>query len=121
MRDTLVRGCATGSCAEFAAGMGLLALGGGDLDARRFLVTGAAQCGVQVAHGADETGTRYVHGGTMDLHDGEVSFNGMCGANVQSDGFDLTRLADDVYYHDNPRDLDTRTLPVPDPHLSSSR
>ena len=79
-----------------------------------FVITSSPLCGLQLAHGADETG-RLLEGGTMDLHDGEVSFNAVCGANVQTEGFDVNRLMDDVWYHDNNgMNLDMTELPVPE-------
>ena len=114
VRDTLERACAHDSppCPG-VAGTGLGSYGGGHLAASRFLVTRNALCGVQLAHGGDGTGGRYPEGETMDLHDGDISFNGVCGANVQTEGFDIRRLTDRVWYHDNPTELDMSELPVP--------
>ena len=70
---------------------------------RRFAVSHAVQVGVQIADR-----------GTVDLHQGEVSHNPV-GANVQTVGFDLTRLADAVLYTDNGQNLDTSGLPIADP------
>jgi hypothetical protein len=60
------------------------------------------------------TGRPFEEGGTMDLYVGEVAFNAVCGANVQTAGFNLRRLQNDVRWHDNVIDLDTTSMPVPD-------
>ncbi|MDI7268822.1 MAG: right-handed parallel beta-helix repeat-containing protein, partial [Myxococcota bacterium] len=111
VRDTLERVCAVDTCAGFGAGTGVASLGGARVDVSRFLVMRSALCGVQLAHGADESGVRHPEGGTMDLHDGEISFNAVCGANVQTAGFDLGRLQDNVLFHDNGTNLDMSDLP----------
>jgi hypothetical protein len=101
--------------AEGFWGVGVGTYGGANAELRRFRVSGSALCGVQLAHGRDpETGVAMAQGGTMDLYDGEVAFNTVCGANVQTAGFDLRRLQNNVRWHDNGIDLDTRELPVPE-------
>ncbi len=55
-----------------------------------------------------------LEGGTIDLFDGEVSFN-MCGANVQTLDVGLDQLQDHVWYRNNGQDLDMSALPVPEP------
>jgi hypothetical protein len=51
----------------------------------------------------------------MDLHEGEIAWNGVCGANVQTEGFDLDRLLDNVLFHDNAgTNVDMGELPVPE-------
>jgi uncharacterized membrane protein (UPF0136 family) len=98
---------------NFGTGVGVY--GGAHAELRGFLVTGNALCGLQLAHGTDpDTGVRSVRGGSMDLYDGVVSHNAVCGANVQTDGFDLRRLQNNVRWHDNGIDLDMSELPVPD-------
>jgi hypothetical protein len=122
LSDAVVRGTGPRDCsldgrcaAEFGAGTGVGAYGGGHADVRRFLITGNTMCGVQLAYARDEEGIRYPVGGTMDLHDGEVSHNTVCGANVQTEGFDVNRLTDNVWYHDNAgMNLATDELVVPD-------
>jgi hypothetical protein len=97
-----------------AFGSGIVCLGGAHVDVHSFAVTHNALCGIQLAFGADlATGLPFTEGGTMDLYDGEVAFNTVCGANVQTAGFDLRRLQNNVRWHDNGVDLDTRELPVP--------
>jgi hypothetical protein len=97
-------------------GIGAGAYGGGRVTLRHFSISGNAMCGVQLAYGLQSgTGLPFEEGGTMDLHDGVVSHNAVCGANVQTGGFDLGRLQDGVRWHDNGQDLDMTSLPVPEP------
>jgi hypothetical protein len=96
-------------------GSGAAALAGAHVEIRRFLVTHSDLCGIQLARGVNpETGRFFEIGGMMDLSDGVVSHNTVCGANVQTPGFDLRRLQNRVRWHDNGIDLDTREMPVPD-------
>jgi hypothetical protein len=98
---------------HFGSGVGTYH--GGHIGLRSFLVTGNALCGLQLAHGADpDTGRLFAEGGTMDIYDGVVSHNAVCGANVQTRGFDLRRLQNNVRWHDNGIDLDTSEMPTPD-------
>lgn len=113
VRQTEERECADDSCVGAGAGGGIGSYSGAHVEAGRFLVTGSALCGLQLAHGRDESGPAPL-GGTVELHDGEISFNAVCGANVQTEGFDLGDLQDRVIFHDNGRDLDMSMLPVPD-------
>jgi hypothetical protein len=109
VRDTLSRE----SDGLFGTGVGTY--GGGHAELRSFLVTGNALCGIQLAHGIDpDTDRLSEHGGTMDLYNGGVSHNVVCGANMQTRGFDLRRLQNNVLWYDNGMDLDMRELPVPD-------
>jgi hypothetical protein len=115
VRDTLERACAATTCPGEGAGTGISVVAGAHVGVERFRIEGSALCGVQVAYGLDpETGSRSVLGGTMDLYDGEVAFNVVCGANVQTEGFDVNRLMDNVLFHDNGQNLDMSELPVPD-------
>jgi len=98
--DTLERECAPG-CA--GSGSGLVALEGGSLEATGFEVRRSALAGIQLARG-----------GTIDLHQGVVAENPV-GANVQTEGFDVSRLQDAVVYRDNGRNLDSAMLFVPAP------
>jgi hypothetical protein len=118
---TLERECATSTCIGFGAGVGVGSYGGAWIEMTRFLVTDSAACGIQLAHSTDADGSRFPEGGTMDLHDGEVSFNGVCGANVQTEGFDVDRLMGSVSYHDNNgMNLDMTELPVPGAEVTPS-
>jgi hypothetical protein len=108
VRDTAVQESDDG----FGTGIGSYA--GAAAEIRRFAVVGNAMCGVQLAHATDpDTGRPFERGGTMDLTDGVVAGNGVCGANVQTSDFDLGRLQHDVRWYDNGMDLDTREMPVP--------
>lgn len=104
VRDTAEREC-TPDCSDGpgGGGTGLAALDGATATVTRFVVTGSALAGVQLAGG-----------GTLDLFDGEVSANAV-GANVQTEDFDVTRIQDRVRYDDNDQTLDATALPVPEP------
>ncbi len=101
--DTKENACAADTCADTSAGFGLVSARGAAVTATRFLVTRSALCGVQVAGGSG-----------LDLTEGEVSHN-VIGANVQVPGFDVNRISDHVVYQGNQSNLDTDTLPVPEP------
>ena len=114
VRNTLERECASDSCPGYGGGTGIGSYAGAHADLMRFVVSGSAMCGLQLAHGADETGATYPEGGTMDLRDGEISFNAVCGANIQTEDFDIDRIALNVWCHDNNgMNLDMTELPVP--------
>jgi hypothetical protein len=101
------------TCALCAGGQGVVAAAGGSIVLNRFVVSNNAVCGVQLVHGRSREVPRWPVGGTIDLHDGEVSHNPI-GVNVQTEGFDLARLMDRVLYFDNLRNLDASDLPVPE-------
>lgn len=106
LREVLVEGtvpwqCVETTCPERRTGVGMATLDEGVMDVHSFIVRGNALAGIQVA------------GGSIDLHMGEVRDNPI-GANVQVDGFDLSRLQDDVRFIGNERSLDSRELPVPE-------
>lgn len=103
VRDTRKRACLP-AC-EDRGGSGAMAALDGSIVLSRFVVANNPQCGVQLGRG-----------GTVDLHVGEVR-NNVIGANVQTDGFDLGRLQDQVVFRDNQRDLESLTLPLPDPGI----
>jgi hypothetical protein len=42
----------------------------------------------------------------MDLHEGEISDNEVCGINVQTEGFDVGRLLDRVVFRENGVNID---------------
>jgi hypothetical protein len=115
VRDTLERDCATDSCAGNGAGTGVCTLAGGHVEATRFIIARSALCGIQLALGRDLSGIPSLEGGTADLHEGEVSFNAVCGANIQTEDFNIDRIALNVWYHDNAgMNLDMTELPVPE-------
>jgi hypothetical protein len=68
-----------------------------------FVIRDADLCGVQLAGES-----------SLDLRDGLVS-EAEIGACIQVDGYDLSRLMEDVVYRDNTVNADTTMLPVPDP------
>ena len=68
----------------------------------RFTLLRSPQCGLQLAEG-----------GEASLSQGEVGEHGI-GACVQTDGFDLGRLSDQVSFRDNGRKLDASAVPLPD-------
>lgn len=74
-------------------------------DLTRFLITNSVLAGVQLAEG-----------GSGDLRQGEISHNEV-GVNVQVPSFDLDRLQEEVVFIENGRNLDSASLPVPDPAL----
>jgi hypothetical protein len=102
--DTLAATCvATTTCPLMEGGIGVSADYGGWVELTNFSVARSALCGVQVAGD-----------GTMDLHRGEI-VGSPIGANVQTPNFDLNRLADNVEYRENDRNLDTSAVYVPGP------
>ena len=110
IRDTLMSACeACGS-----AGIGIGAYGGAHVDLSRFVVTNNPFCGVQLAFGSTSEAAPWPESGEMDLNNGEISFNTLCGANVQAYDFDINRLVERVIYRENGRNLDMQELPVPE-------
>jgi hypothetical protein len=71
--------------------------------ATRFVIESAATCGVHLALDAE-----------VDLSDGLVT-EAEIGACVQVDDYDVDRLSMDVAYRDNQTNLDSTSLPVPEP------
>ncbi|MBI5486709.1 MAG: right-handed parallel beta-helix repeat-containing protein [Deltaproteobacteria bacterium] len=115
LSDVVVRGTVAATCGMsgcIGAGFGVGAYGGGAVEMTRFTVSWSELCGLQLAHGYDATGARYPLGGTIDLHEGEVTDNPI-GVNVQTDGFDIVRLADRVVFDRNGETLDSNAMPVP--------
>jgi hypothetical protein len=101
IEDTRERDCVADACAPL--GNGLDALYDGSMSVSRFRISGNPFCGVQIALG-----------GTLDLSDGVVAGNAV-GANVQTEGFDLTRIQKNVRWTDNVVDLDSSDLALPEP------
>ncbi len=102
LEETRPRACAETDCADQPGGYALIAIEGATVRAERFLLNGAPLCGSFVEGEA-----------ALDLRTGIVS-RAAIGACVQSDGYDLARLTDDVRYVENTLNLDTTVLPVPD-------
>jgi hypothetical protein len=107
VRNTLPAACEDESCPGRGGGSGVVSLLGATVELTRFVVTGSAVCGVQLASG-----------GAVDLHHGAVFGNEVCGVNVQDVEFDIDRLFDDVLLYRNGLNLDTTEWPLPDPGLS---
>ncbi len=99
---TRERGCADGACAGFAAGDGMLALGGARVSVTRFLIARSARSGIYVGEG-----------GELDLRDGEVTGNPI-GVAVVEATFDVNRITDGVVFTDNERNLAREELPAPE-------
>jgi len=98
------RRCATDGCAGLGLGCGVSSLFDASVRLERFQLADNALCGLQLAEG-----------GVADLSEGEVVRNPI-GANVQTEGFDLSRIQTGAVYRDNDRNLDTMAmLPAPDP------
>ncbi len=94
--------CAGTDCTvSVAAGIG--AYESSAVVVRSFVVRGSPVCGVHVAEASD-----------LDLEAGEITDNDL-GACVQVADYDLTRLTDGVLYRDNGSNLDSTSLPVPEP------
>ena len=93
-----VPGCGAARCSGVALGV----YGpGAAATLTRFEIARGELAGVQIARG-----------GEVDLHVGSVHHN-LIGVNVQTDGFDLARVQDDVAYYANDANLQSRDLPVP--------
>ncbi len=108
LSDTIVRGieranCADTTCADLAAGFGLSAHFDGSVTATRFEVRGAAVCGVVVGTGAASS---------MDLAEGVID-EAPVGACVQADGYDTSRLRQDVEYRNVGVPLQSTTYELP--------
>jgi hypothetical protein len=98
--NTQRRACAAGCTEEY--GSGVVASSGAHVALRRFQISDNALCGVRV-----------VSRGTMDLQEGEISRNTI-GSDIQSEGFDVTRISAEVAYVDNERNVNTAELPIPE-------
>jgi hypothetical protein len=99
--DTRQAACATASCPEDPFGIALGLYLGGRATLADFTISRASLCGVQLV-GESE----------LDLHDGVISESSI-GVCLQSEGYDITRLQDDVMFVDNGNNLDATSLPVP--------
>jgi len=88
---------------NFSAGNGVRASHDGYIEITDFEITHNDLAGIWLCRG-----------GEMDLYDGEVTHN-VTGAAVFTEGFELRRLGDDVWYRDNGEDLRMDSFPVPEP------
>jgi hypothetical protein len=94
--------CSHSTCSDTPYGYGVATMSG-TVSVSDFVVKSAATCGV------------FVQGevGELDLRAGVVT-GAAIGACVQRDGYDLSRLTDEVVYRDNTQNLESTSLPVPD-------
>ncbi|RLB45629.1 MAG: hypothetical protein DRJ42_29520 [Deltaproteobacteria bacterium] len=113
LRDVSISGvaraaCASTTCPEDFHGHAVIAIGAA-VRLTRFQIHDADTCGVFVAAGEASSPPA-----ALDLESGTVSASEI-GACIQVDGYDTTRLTNDVEYRDNGTNLDTTTLPLPEP------
>lgn len=100
--------CADTSCPERTSGYATAAVAA-TLRMTDFEIREAAVCGVFLS---PEIG--FPEAPSVDLESGIVA-DALIGVCVQSDGYDLDRLTQDVVYLDNGTNLDVTMLPVPSP------
>ncbi len=93
-------------CPDRGYGYGVAALGAA-VRLTRFSVVDAATCGLFLADEPPFTISFDTESGVVEGAD--------IGACVQVDGYDLDRLSQDVSYRDNGTNLDSTSLPTPDP------
>lgn len=89
-------------CLDQAGGIGAGSYASSSMTLTRFVLSENAVAGAAIARG-----------GTLDLHRGEVAEHPI-GINVETDPFDVARLADDVTFTNNTVNLAAARLPVPD-------
>ncbi|MEW6536573.1 MAG: hypothetical protein AB1454_13265 [Candidatus Auribacterota bacterium] len=89
----------------YGGGTAVWARNGGYLCITNFLITRSSLAGVMISVG-----------GEMDLSYGEVSYNTI-GAVIFDETFDYTRLTNYVRYKENGTNLQSVSLPIPDPGL----
>jgi hypothetical protein len=92
--------CVNSTCRGRASGTGVGAYDGASVIVEDFLITRSALAGVRITAGAEVT-----------LRDGEVSFNPI-GASID-ERYDVSRLLNEVVFHDNTNPFDSRELPSP--------
>lgn len=97
--DTIAPDCSEEGCTD-EGGIGIAAVSEAAIDVTRFTISDNLECGVQVVLGQ------------VDLHHGTISGNPI-GANIQSEGFDVQRLMDEVNYENNQISQDTSALFYP--------
>jgi hypothetical protein len=111
LTDAVVRETRTSERGD--AGTGVVTLCGASLAMSRFELRGNALCGCQLAHGSslvDGVPGACERGGAMDLSNGEISDNEVCGINVQTTHFEVRRLLDHVIFgFNNGNNLDQGT------------
>ena len=97
LNDVVVSGvepsrCVPDFCDGDTGGFGLVAIWGGALEARHFVVEGATLCGLMVGRGDAAASSLDVVSGAID--------RSAIGACVQVDGYDTRRLQHGVEYRD---------------------
>lgn len=104
LRDLTIADTAASDCGADCVhgGVGLGAYYQATVDLSRFRIERSALCAVHVVSEG------------VDIRDGLVAHN-LFGACVQIAGFDVARLSSGVVYTDNESNLESTTLPVPDP------
>ena len=111
---TKLRQCAPSEsvalCRRFGGGNGIGAYGGASIGIEYFIVADNSMCGAQISYGSDSAS-----GGLINLRDGIVSRNEICGVNIQTQNFEMSQVTDDVIYFDNNyNNLDINSIPTPD-------
>lgn len=99
---TRERGCADTTCPDAPGGIGVGVYRGGVATMSEFQIRDVPLCGVQIAEG-----------GSVDLTRGEIR-GASVGACVQVDGYDVSRLTDDVSYVDTDTSIQTTSHYVPE-------
>ncbi len=104
--DTQERECASSGCVDFPFGVGIGTYVSATTHLERFAVQRAALCGAHVSTNAQ-----------LELAHGLVADNpiAIC---LESEGYDVTQLTDDVRYERNGATLQATTLPVPEPRAN---
>lgn len=101
VRAVVERACTSAGCPP--AGNGVASYLDGALSLERFAISNVALAGLQLAEN-----------GAIDAADGEV-FDNPVGINLQTEGYDLSRLMDRVLYYGNGVNLDATSFEIPDP------
>jgi len=109
LRDASILSVGASMCDCPSSGFGYAAAAtGGTLELSRFEIRDAAICGLFVA----DAPSILAPAPMLDAMSGTVS-GSRIGACVQADGYDSSRLSDDVAYVDNETNFDSTSLPVP--------
>jgi hypothetical protein len=108
IEDTTAVECRGEACFGLATGIGLGVYRNSEARMSRFVLADNEILGLHLAVG-----------GVLDAAEGVVS-GSLIGANVSTEGFDLTRISQSVAYIDNGRNLDTDELPVPESGQTTS-
>jgi hypothetical protein len=103
VEDVAPFACADTTCSEAALAVGIGSYFGSAIEASSFVVSASELCGVMLAFDAQ-----------LDLVRGEVREN-QIGACLQVEGFDVMRLTREVAFVDNVTNLETTSLPEPEP------